>query len=339
MANPEHLKILQRGVKTWNSWRKENPSVIPNLSNAQLSYLNYSNINLSQAHLLDASIYDANLSRASLTFANLSFTDINTTNFHGADLRGANLTNSNVRYANLVKADLRNAVLAGADLSGSDFTHAIMGGTNLGGGFLDRCVGLSKINHTGPSSLGIDVIYYSKGSLPEEFLRGCGVPENFITYARSLTTKPIEFYSCFISYSSKDQGFAQRLYVALQNKGVRCWLASEDLKIGAKTRIAIDESIRVHDKLLLVLSKHSVASEWVEQEVETALARERIEKCIVLFPIRLDDAVMRIGTGWPALVKNTRNIGDFSKWKNRESYQKAFDRLIRDLKAGEKEKR
>jgi hypothetical protein len=153
---------------------------------------------------------------------------------------------------------------------------------------------------------------------------------------RSLTVQPIQFYKSFISYSSKDQKFADRLYTDLQNKGVRCWLASEDLKIGAKIRTGIDEAIRLHDKLLLVLSKYSVASDWVEQEVETALDRERNEKRTVLFPIRLDDTVMKIDTGWPALIKNTRNIGDFRKWKIHDSYQKAFDRLLRDLKAEEK---
>jgi hypothetical protein len=85
--------------------------------------------------------------------------------------------------------------------------------------------------------------------------------------------------------------------------------------------------------LLLILSKNSVASDWVEQEVETALARESKEKRTILFPIRLDDTVMKIETGWPALIKNTCNIGDFRKWKTPEAYQKSFDRLLRDLKA------
>ncbi len=73
-------------------------------------------------------------------------------------------------------------------------------------------------------------------------------------------------YFCFISYSSKNQAFAERLYNELQGKGVRCWYAPEDLKIGERIRVGIDEAIRVHDKLLLVLSKHSVASDWVEKD-------------------------------------------------------------------------
>ena len=78
----------------------------------------------------------------------------------------------------------------------------------------------------------------------------------------------IDYYSCFISYSSKDDAFAKRLYADLQSNHVRCWFAPEDLKIGDRIRTGIDEAIRVHDKLLLILSKSSVASGWVEREVK-----------------------------------------------------------------------
>jgi hypothetical protein len=42
---------------------------------------------------------------------------------------------------------------------------------------------------------------------------------------------------------------------------------------------------------------------------------------------------MKVEGGWPAFIRNTRNIGDFRRWKQHDSYQKAFDRLLRDLKA------
>jgi len=163
-------------------------------------------------------------------------------------------------------------------------------------------------------------------------MRGAGTPDNFITYMHSLTGQAFEFYSCFISHSSTNQSFAERLYADLQSKGVRCWFAPQDLRIGESIRIGIDESIRKHDKLLLVLSADSIRSQWVEQEVEAALKKEREHGQTVLFPIRLDDTVMEINSGWPAFVKHTRHIGDFRGWKNHDSYQKAFDRLIRDLR-------
>jgi len=134
----------------------------------------------------------------------------------------------------------------------------------------------------------------------------------------------------FISINSKIRHQYQCWYKA--NKGVRCWFAPEDLKIGERFRTRIDETIRVYDKLLLVLSKRSIASQWVEQEVETALARERQQQgTTILFPVRIDNTVMAIETGWPALIRNTRNIGDFRRWKTHGAYQQAFDRLLRDL--------
>ena len=200
---------------------------------------------------------------------------------------------------------------------------------------LSAVKGLEAAIHLGPSGISIDTIYKSQGNIPEAFLRGCGVPDEFITYMRSLTVRPIEFYSCFISYSSKDQEFAERLHADLQAKGVRVWFAPHDLSIGARIRPAIDESIRLHDKLLLVLSEASVDSQWVEQEVETALRKERRPGGgTVLFPVRLDDSIFEIGEGWPALVKDTRHVGDFTRWKEHDSYQKAFGRLLRDLRAG-----
>jgi len=78
----------------------------------------------------------------------------------------------------------------------------------------------------------------------------------------------------------------------LQNKGVRCWFAPHDLPIGAKTWDAIDEAIRLRDKLLLILSKASIASEWAEDEVNKAYAEERSRKETVLFPIRIDNTVI-----------------------------------------------
>ena len=105
-----------------------------------------------------------------------------------------------------------------------------------------------------------------------------------------------------------------------------------------KTRILINDAIRVHDKLMVLLSYHSVKSAWVEDEVEAAFEREHRDGTTVLFPIRLDDAVMDSNAAWAASIRRTRHIGDFTKWKNHDDYQKSLARLIRDLQADDKTK-
>jgi len=82
-----------------------------------------------------------------------------------------------------------------------------------------------------------------------------------------------------------------------------------------------------------VLSAESIRSTWVEKEVETAFEREAREKRSVLFPIRLDDAVMETNQAWAADIRRTRHIGDFSKWKDHDAYTRVFDRLMRDLRS------
>lgn len=53
----------------------------------------------------------------------------------------------------------------------------------------------------------------------------------------------------------------------------------------------------------------------------------------VLFPVRLDAAVLEWAVPWAAHLKRTRYIGDFTQWKQDEGYQQGFTRLLRDLKA------
>jgi uncharacterized protein YjbI with pentapeptide repeats len=309
-----------------------------NLSEANLRGADLNKVDLSKADLSKADLSKADLSEANLFKANLTKANLMGAKLHGANLTAAYLTEAHFIEAYLTKANLRAVHLRGADfsgayLSGANFQEAYIGWNKFGDTDLSNVEGLDAVYHRGPSTIGIDTIYRSNGKIPEAFLRGAGVPDTFITYIASLTGQAIQYYSCFISYSSKDEEFAQRLHNDLQAKGVRCWFAPEDLKIGAKIRPTIDETIRLHDKLLLVLSEHSVTSQWVEQEVETALARERKQDETVLFPIRLDNMVMEMEGGWPALIKNTRNIGDFCQWKEHDAYQKGFSRLLRDLKA------
>jgi hypothetical protein len=312
MANPEHLEILKRGVKAWNKWREKSQLLNPDLSDANLDDLE------------------------------LAFGDFSATNFAGASLckstfQEAKLDGADLNNADLSGVDFTLTNITGAEVAGANFNEAYMYGTVIGDVDLSEAKNLESVKHVAPSTIGIDTIYRSGGNIPEKFLRGCGVPEDFITYLRSLVGKPIEFYSCFISYSSRDEGFTKLLYKDLQSEGVRCWFAPEDLKIGDRFRVRIDESIRLHDKLLLVLSENSVSSEWVGDEVEAALEKEEgQEGKVVLFPLRLDGAVLEIKEGWPAKVRRTRHIGDFSDWKNHDSYKRAFERLMRDLKAGEK---
>jgi len=307
MANEKHLKILKQGVEKWNEWRKANRDIlIVDLSGADCHDANFGKANLSWAYLVEA------------------------------NLRGANLSE-----ANLSKAQLSSADLTGANLSGADLTGALVGFTVFANVDLSTTKGIEAMKHCGPGTIGIDTIYRSKGKIPSEFLRGAGIPENFIEFMSSLVGKALEFYSCFISYSGKDQEFADRLYDDLQREGVRCWFALHHVQAGKKLHEQIDSAIRLHEKLLLILSPDSINSEWVKTEIAKARKRESQEKKRVLFPVRLNISYEQLQE-WECFDADRGKdsaseireyyIPDFTRWKDHDEYQEEFKKLLRDLK-------
>ena len=293
--------------------------------------------NLFGSDLIGANLGDADLADAELRDADLGGADMSFANLHGADLGGANLIG-----ADLGDADLRGADLRGANLGFANLRGALMLRTLFADVDLSTVKGLDTVQHEGPSVIGIDTIYKSKGNIPESFLRGAGVPESFIVFMKSLTGAAFDFYSCFISYSTKDQPFADRLHADLQARGIRCWFAPHDIQGGRKIHEQIDEAIRLYDKLLLILSPDSMSSNWVKTEIANARTKETQQGRQVLFPItlvpyeqikawKLFDADAGIDT-----AREVREyfVPDFSNWKDHDSYTRAFERLVRDLKAG-----
>lgn len=338
MANKEHLEILKQGVETWNKWRLENHKIRPDLSGADFGDMNLSfallvNVDLSGARL-HGLLSHANLSFANLSSANLGFELLGPdTNFRQANLSGALLTSTNLSAANF----------SGANLKGADFGHAIAAGTVFADVDLSEVKGLQSVGHVSPSEISISTIYRSKGRIPEVFLRGCGVPDEVIALARSLVETGMgnKINSCFISYSHRDEKFAYLLSSRMRDANLLVWYAPEEMKGGQKLHEQIFSAIQFYDKLLLVLSENSLQSEWVATEIRRARKVEREENRRKLFPIRLVDfdTILK----WEcfdagsdkdlAIEVREYFIPDFSNWKDRDAFESAFDRLLRDLNA------
>jgi uncharacterized protein YjbI with pentapeptide repeats len=294
-----------------------------------------SGADLSNAYLNGVDLHVGHLNDADLRNANLSGVDLSNVNLTGADLRNANLhrvivMHANLRGAKLSGSNLSGAYLSGADLTLADLTEARLGGTVFADIDFTGTIGLTTCEHSFPSIIDHRTLQKS-GSLPISFLRGVGLPDNLIEYLPALFNQAIQYYSCFISYSAKDEEFAKRIHADLQNSGVRCWFAPHNLPIGEKILDGIDAAIQLRDKVLLILSENSIRSEWVEDEVKKGFEEERKRKQIVLFPVRIDDAVMTTAEPWAAKLRE-RNIGDFLRWKDHDAYKQSFDRVLRDLK-------
>jgi uncharacterized protein YjbI with pentapeptide repeats len=306
---------------------------------ADLSGADFSGANLSNAVLFQANVRDALLNAAKLYGAELRRANFAEASFLNADLTVADLRAANLSGAKFGGADLGGTNLVGAIVSGADFTDAIIWETILGSLDLSTAIGLDRVKHRGPSILGIDTLFQSNGEIPEVFLRGCGVPERFISYVHQLVGKPVEFHSCFLSYSTEDEEFVQRLYTDLQARGVRCWFAPQDIRGGQRLHEQINNAIQLADRVLLVISEASMKSEWVKVEIAKARQREMIERRQILFPISI--VPFDLLRHWSAFdaesgkdsAREVREyfIPDFSNWKDRDAYVRASSRLLKDI--------
>ena len=369
MAEQRQLEILKKGPEAWNEWRKQSGRVFVDLSGAELLGAGLRGADLYAANLHNAELRNADLSRAHLRNAELSGAHLSGAHLRNADLSRANLSGADLREADLHDAYLHGASLSGADLSkadlgGADLRGAHMAGANLRGavlwsanlqearvtqtsfaaahlGFtlladvdLSGAKGLDTVTHDGPSTIGIDTIYRSGGNIPEVFLRGCGVPDDSITYAKSLAGNVIEFYSCFISYSRLDQEFAERLCADLQAEGLRCWYFPESAKWGETVWGEIDPGIKIYDKLVVICSQHSLVTGPVLREIERALQREDRERSNVLFPVRVDDYLLEQWQHPRKADVLSKVVEDFSGWDHGvKKYRSSFERLLDALRA------
>ncbi len=328
MANEEQLSILKQGVLVWNEWRSQDPDVY---------------IDLSEADLRGAALVNANLMNANLQAANLLQADLRSSNLMWADLTGAMLAMAELGAATVIGTNFSKAQLSVTDFVLIDLSEAR---------------GLDEVVHMSASNISTNVFIASKENIAETFLRGCGLSdwevEQVKLYNPSLSndeiaqiqykvydlraTQAIQISPLFISYSHGDRKFVDKIENQLNEKGVRFWRDIHDLKAG-RIETQIDRAISQNRTVLLVLSEHSIKSDWVEHEVRTARGLEKDMGHDVLCPIALDDSWK--SSPWPKRVMEQimeYNILDFSAWKDDVKFEGMFRKLIDGLQLFYKDK-
>jgi Holliday junction resolvase len=93
----------------------------------------------------------------------------------------------------------------------------------------------------------------------------------------------------FVSYAKEDKDVARQVAEALQSAGLLVWIDAWELAVGDSIVQRIDQAIASSDILLVILSKSSVNSKWVQIELSTALSRELRDRAITVIPALIED--------------------------------------------------
>jgi serine/threonine protein kinase len=134
--------------------------------------------------------------------------------------------------------------------------------------------------------------------------------------------------SVFLSHSHKDKSrFVNGFYDALKRKGFRVWLDEESLRTGEPFWERIAHAIESCDFVIVVLSKDSICSSGVSEEIRTAqldnLAHTK------LLPIRIDPIKFE---SIPRVLRS-RHVLDFVGWEEQSTFRRKLDKLTADIMA------
>ncbi|MEM8488495.1 MAG: toll/interleukin-1 receptor domain-containing protein [Bacteroidota bacterium] len=350
MPNLEHVYVLKNGVEIWNQWREANSDVEVDLRGADLTSINLAEINLAGAKLADVNFSEANLKGAKLKGAKLINTELVKAELVGADLRYADLSLTDLSEADLQEAKLHFSLFSETIVEQTHFYQAPFGRTSISDTDLSVAHKLDTCYHFDVSS--IDNLSLRRSyPIPKKFLQGLGFSEWEIEQARLYeqglsnnqineivyrvydlrATQAVQIGPIFISYCHKDGEFVDRLCDLLSSKGIRFWRDAHRFKAG-RIEKQLDRAMRLHELVIVVLSKFSVKSDWVEHEIKKARKLEKEAGRDIIVPIALDDEWKR--SSWPERLREQLmeyNITDFSEWHDEDALWTQFANLLNGI--------
>src|SRR5271157_4896434 len=122
----------------------------------------------------------------------------------------------------------------------------------------------------------------------------------------------------FLSHSTKDADFVEKLAIALEASGFTPWLCEVDIEKGANFVSKINEGLAQSQMALLVWSPDAAKSDWTEQEWTSLLAQQVAEHKIRLAIVMLRDhplpPLLRTSNWIEARWDQTAGIRDTLEW-------------------------
>lgn len=91
--------------------------------------------------------------------------------------------------------------------------------------------------------------------------------------------------SIFLSHTHADKAFVRKLAADLEAHGVRYWLDEAEIKVGQSLIKKIRQGLDGVDFVAAILSPDSIASPWVQRELDVAMNQEISGRQVKVLPI------------------------------------------------------
>lgn len=153
----------------------------------------------------------------------------------------------------------------------------------------------------------------------------------------AISSRVLDFNSCFLSYCTKDESLATRLFKDLILAGVQCWKWDHNSQIGEDIWEQVERAIQEHDRTVLIISRDSLGSPYVLREIEMTLGGVKEDGSkkseTVLLPLRTDNYVIE---EWEHQAKEKlleREMADARNWSEDEAvYEKVLKQITHALR-------
>jgi hypothetical protein len=125
----------------------------------------------------------------------------------------------------------------------------------------------------------------------------------------------------FLSHSARDKIFVRRIADSLSFYGIPIFFDEREIKVGDNIPEKIYDGLERATHVIYVLSKNSIQSEWVKEELSVAKMKQMDKKGCHILPVLIDDVSP------PSSISHIK-YADFKNWKLKESYIQSLKELL-----------
>lgn len=127
--------------------------------------------------------------------------------------------------------------------------------------------------------------------------------------------------SVFLSHNSEDKSFVRKLASDLETHNIRYWIDEAEIKVGESLIEKIRQGIDDVDYVAVILSPNSIASTWVQREIDVAMTQEIQGKRIKVLPIMYKNCEL------PGFLLGKK----YANFTEESAYVKSFQELVESM--------